>query len=405
MYRFSNQISKEENDAFVTKHPLCNLLQSSSWADIKQNWDSIYTGVYENEVLVGTALVLVKRLPLGFTMFYIPRGPVMDFENIDLLKFYFTELKKLAKTYRCLFIKMDPGIICNSIHINNETSEEKNIVSILNNMKNAGAIHTGFSKDMHDTIQPRFNAVVYPNFFDDEQLPKRCKKMLKIAEKKKVNIQIYGKERLDDFANVMKATTQRKQISLRDKEYFEKLLDTYKDDAFLVLASLNLKQMCEELEERYEKNKKDLENCKENQVKKLFTLQELDASLTRDLNEIREFMEKDGDEVIIAGTLSIVYGSTSEILYAGMDSRYKRYMAPYITWKKTIETCFEKGCTWSNMGGVDGSLKDGLTTFKSNFNPVINEFIGEFDIPVNRLFYSLAIFAMNTRKKIMNRHA
>ena len=34
------------------------------------------------------------------------------------------------------------------------------------------------------------------------------------------------------------------------------------------------------------------------------------------------------------------------------------------------------------MGGVEGSLDDGLTKFKDNFNPTINEMIGEFDIPV-----------------------
>ena len=29
-----------------------------------------------------------------------------------------------------------------------------------------------------------------------------------------------------------------------------------------------------------------------------------------------------------------------------------------------------------NMGGLEGSLNDGLIKFKANFNPTINEFIG-----------------------------
>lgn len=41
------------------------------------------------------------------------------------------------------------------------------------------------------------------------------------------------------------------------------------------------------------------------------------------------------------------------------------------------------------MGGVEGSLDDGLTKFKDNFNPTINEFIGEFDIPVYPIMYRL----------------
>ena len=35
------------------------------------------------------------------------------------------------------------------------------------------------------------------------------------------------------------------------------------------------------------------------------------------------------------------------------------------------------------------SLDDGLTKFKDNFNPTINELIGEFDIPVYPFMYRL----------------
>ena len=50
------------------------------------------------------------------------------------------------------------------------------------------------------------------------------------------------------------------------------------------------------------------------------------------------------------------------------------------------------------MGGVEGDLADGLTKFKANFNPYINEFIGEFDLPVNRLLYRLSEWLYRIRK-------
>ena len=36
------------------------------------------------------------------------------------------------------------------------------------------------------------------------------------------------------------------------------------------------------------------------------------------------------------------------------------------------------GCTSFNFGRVEGSLDDGLFTFKSSFDPEIDVFIGEF---------------------------
>lgn len=77
-YQFKTKIPQKEYDNFVQHHPLCNLLQSYDWAKVKSNWGHLYTGVYENGKLVASGLVLIKKLPLSFTMFYIPKGPSQD---------------------------------------------------------------------------------------------------------------------------------------------------------------------------------------------------------------------------------------------------------------------------------------------------------------------------------------
>lgn len=406
MYRFSNQISKEENDAFVTKHPLCNLLQSSSWANIKQNWDSIYTGVYEENKLVATALVLVKRLPLGFTMFYIPRGPIMDFKNIELLKYYFKELKKLAKTYHCLFIKMDPGI-----HINDYKIEERNtefyedMKMYLDNFSEAGAIHKGFPETIAATIQPRFQANVYKSETFEEDLPRHTRRLIKDALKRDVEVCECGNEALNDFSYVVSLTEERKNVNLRNYDYFSLMMNAYGEDAKLFMAYVNIPSTLTKMRIKWEENEKEILACPENSKKKLRRLQDIKSSLEKDIKEFECFEKEYKDRTPISGVLSIKYGNTMEMLYAGMNDTFKKFMPQYYVYTENMKWAFENGCDFCNMGGVEGSLNDGLTKFKSNFNPMINEFIGEFDIPVNKLFYSLAIFAMNTRKKIMNRHA
>ena len=37
MYQFIDSVDPREHDAFVKAHPLCNLLQSSAWAEVKSN--------------------------------------------------------------------------------------------------------------------------------------------------------------------------------------------------------------------------------------------------------------------------------------------------------------------------------------------------------------------------------
>lgn len=106
MYTFKIGIPAEVHDTFVKNHPLCNLLQSSSWAKVKDNWGSEIVGVYEKDTLVASSLVLIKPLPAGFTMLYTPRGPVMDYTNERLVSYFMAELKKFGKKKRALFIKM-----------------------------------------------------------------------------------------------------------------------------------------------------------------------------------------------------------------------------------------------------------------------------------------------------------
>ena len=145
MYIFKSNINQKEYDHFVENHPSCSLLQSYKWANIKNNWKPIYTGVYEKDTLVAAGLVLIRPLPLSFSMFYLPRGPILDYKNKELLNFYFTELKKIAKKEHCLFIKFDPSILVSSFHLDEER-QEFNYKEEFENIKSCKAIHYGFNK-------------------------------------------------------------------------------------------------------------------------------------------------------------------------------------------------------------------------------------------------------------------
>lgn len=204
---------------------------------------------------------------------------------------------------------------------------------------------------------------------------------------------------VDEFEKVIQSTMERQHISLRNSDYFKKLLNIYPEDSFIMLAQVNLKERLDSTQQRYDKNQKDLSNLKENQVKKRHNLEELDASLTRELKELEENIAEAGEIVTVAGALAVTFGPTSEILYAGLDDRYKRYMPTYVTWRDAIEECFNRGCESCNMGGLEGSLNDGLIKFKANFNPTINEFIGEFDLPVNKLLFKASEYAYKLRKQ------
>ena len=55
-------------------------------------------------------------------------------------------------------------------------------------------------------------------------------------------------------------------------------------------------------------------------------------SVNKDINEYKKLFDEFGQEdkeIAIAGILSIQYGNTCEMLYAGMDERFKKFMPQF----------------------------------------------------------------------------
>lgn len=397
---FITNISPQEHDEFVQKHPLCNLLQSSRWAQVKHNWDHDIVGIKENGKLVASALVLIKRLPLSLRVLYTPRGPIMDYENDELVHFFFAHMKQYARKHHAVFLSFDPAIHCNDYPI--EQANEKRRESayrIIHRLRKENAQFKGFTKAIADTIQPRYHANVYACDQFKEQLPKSAKKALHIAEKKLLEVEYRDASAVADFAAIMHHTEERKHIALRGADYFQRLMDAYQDDAVIVLVWIPLNKLYEKSCEKLAETQAALAQCPENAKKKRFTLEEQQASYLRETEELQAHRKECGDRVIAAGALCVKFGATAELLYAGMDDTYKRYMAPYLSFYSCMEWSFAHGCTSCNMGGVEGDLNGGLTKFKANFKPVINEYIGEFTIPYHKLMYQAAMSLLAKRKK------
>lgn len=394
-----------EYDDFVTNHPLCNLLQSSKWPKVKENWDHVYYGMRNNHgKLIATAAILIKRLPLNFTMFYIPRGPIMDYQNSSLVHAMLKSLKELGRKYHCLYIKMDPGIIKQQCSIKDyedtiTPKAEQQVKTILQ----GGGIHLGYSLSLDDTVQPRFHATVMKidDFYDT--LPKHTKRHIATARKKHVTVEICGSERVQDFVKLTQATEERKNIKLRDARYFQLLLDTYKEAAHLFLAYIDLDALLHDSNERLKKMDVEIEKYKEKNAEKASDVFDKRTTLAQEIDTLGAYRAEQGSRVPVAGALVIKYGTTCEMLYMGMDGKYRKYMAPYLSHVIPMEWAFENNCLMCNMGGVEGTLDDGLTKFKSNFNPDIIEYVGEFDVPIYKNLYRLAQIAYKLRK-IRNRH-
>ena len=406
MFDYKVGISEEEHDTFVIQHPQVNLLQSSSWAKIKDNWENERLGFYKNGELVAVASILIKKLLLGYTMMYIPRGPIMDYQDKDLVTFVMRSLKQFGFRRRSVFIKFDPALILKQYPIDQssaEFSENKLSVEAIQNLKDANCQWSGRTIAMSETIQPRYQANRILKEEGASDFPKHTKRLMRDAVKRGVSTYRGSLSDISNFETIVALTERRKNVSLRNQEYFQKLMEIYGEDAYLHLAKINVPEHLMEYREQLQQIKKDLSETDEYQKKRLTKLQQQAKSIEKYIIEFQELVQQYPEEIVIAGVLSVSFGETLEMLYAGMDDRFKKFYPQYILYPKVFDDAFNDGKIWANMGGIEGTLDDGLSDFKSNFSPVVQEYIGEFTLPVNFL-YHLATCFYQLRKTLRKKH-
>ena len=403
MYSYKIGITAEEHDEFVKNSPQTNLLQSSDWAKIKDNWGNERLGVYQDQKLVAVASILIQPLPLGFTMLYIPRGPIMDYQNSELVAFMFQSIKTYAKSKRAVFAKFDPSLFLRKGLIGQEAKDQEATLAIIQSLKECGVEWVGRTEDMGETIQPRFQANIYKEYFTEDQLSKSTKQAIRTARNKGVEVIFGGTELLDEFAALMKKTEARKGIHLRGKDYYEKLLTTYAGQSYITLSRINLAQRLASLKEQLEKNQAEASRFNEKtKPGKIDNNRQEKERLEEEIQFLNQEL-KDGQEIVsLSGTLTLEFGGTSENVYAGMDENFRRYQPAILTWYETAQHAFDRGADWQNMGGVENHLDGGLYHFKSKFNPMIEEFVGEFNLPTS-ILYPLVNKAYQLRKKLRNK--
>jgi peptidoglycan pentaglycine glycine transferase (the first glycine) len=93
-------LSASEWDSFIIRHPEAHILQTGAWGELKSGFD--WTPMRIQSGKAG-AQVLFRRLPLGFTVAYIPKGPVgTGWENL------WPELDTICRKYNAIFLLVEP---------------------------------------------------------------------------------------------------------------------------------------------------------------------------------------------------------------------------------------------------------------------------------------------------------
>ncbi len=403
---FKENIDIEEFNNYIKKTSFTPIQQTKAWTVLKNNWEAFYCGIYDDERIIGVCLILVRKLMPGFKYAYAPHGPLMDYDNIEAIKTFYEGAYYFCKKHGIYSIMVDPLIPVSKILPDIPTENFIDVFDVekgrkqLKNFTDAGFIHGGYGKGLHDAVQPRFNALIPLKDAKGEALSfDSLKKNYKTKIRKYyANFQsargLYyermdiSDENISEFKRIIGMTENRQNITLRDEDYFKLLAEGFGDNAFFAFEKTDIDKYLENLEIRYQKEP------------------DMRDKIYEQMEDAKKIKKERGNPLNLSALLTVYpYNEegirVAEYLYAGSDlSIFSSFCATLCGLGSQSAKCIENNCDYLNLGGLAGTLDDGLYEFKHQFNPIIVEYAGEFTIAVDKVKYNFMEKFMPTLKKI-----
>jgi peptidoglycan pentaglycine glycine transferase (the first glycine) len=204
-------------DGFLDRHANAHILQTAAWGELKAafGWEVVRVVAGEGTGAEAGAQILFRRLPLGFTLAYIPKGPVGN----DWKKLW-TEVDALCRGKRSILLKVEPDLWEHPA--GNEPVSPP----------------AGFHLSPH-AIQPPRTLLV--DLQDEEQtvlgrMKQKTRYNIRLALKKGVVVRPWSD--VGTFYRLMQVTGTRDEFSVHSQEYFQKTYDLFsaREECELLLA-------------------------------------------------------------------------------------------------------------------------------------------------------------------------
>lgn len=342
---------KKEYEEFVLNHERGHFAQSLVWAELKKGWEKeIVTVRDKNGKIKGSILLLIRKMPfIKSTLVTSQRGPVCDIEDEETFKELMDKVEETAKKHRAFMFKMDPDIPNDDLKF--KEMAKKNGFKILEKVT-----------DISRVVQPR---IVFrldlKNKTEDEVcnkiFPSKTRYNIRYATKKGITTREGTREDIDEFYDIMKATSERDHFPIRTKEYFKELYDTLGNEHIRIL-----------------------------------------------------FADYEGKP--IACTLHFVFGNKMWYMYGGSLSEHRNLKPTYLLQSDSIKWAISKNIDIYDFRGVNATNKDnghkGLYDFKKSFGPELIEFTEIYKVYnpiVYFVFEKLFPLYRNIRVKFMKNNA
>ena len=402
------EISSDELQMVQEKNDNRYFLQQAAVYSKMQNFNNLKTkilAVKENNKILAYSTFIYFPYRKFFYKVTAQHGPIMDYSNNKLVRFYMAELKNyFAKDFRVLCVRVNPFLnerIYKDIEYVETTEAAIKTDKILTSLgykplnddlftNPTLASRCIYSRELEETL-------------NEDTLLKTISTMAKRSISKAIKegiiikeIDIFNDRDAEIFDSINKSTEDRINFQIRTSEYFRNLKTALGDKLHLMVSYLNCDSLISKLNEEIiefnvEKNKltEKLDSGKVNPEKTMSKITRIDESIAFNNNKIAQTssLKNEHGNIIYLSCASFIETKQDLIYFTGgMKKEFSRFNGSYLVMYTMIKYAIRKNFKIFNFFGTSKDFESeeaadyGVLQFKRNFNGNIEYFMDNYEI-------------------------
>lgn len=398
---FIEDINIKEYEEFVRNNEYkSHFMQSYYWGEVMKmkNFIPHYVGLKKDGNLVATALLLEKRLIGKYCYLYCPRGYVWNYNNFELLETFTNKLKIYAKKINALFIKIDPDIKLHDLDLDGNIKEGNNY-KLVEKLEKLGYKNKGYNKNFINE-QPRFTFRLNLNDdFDNiyKNMHPTTRKILNKGNAYDLNLYIGDTNDINAFYDTMVETAKRENLHCTPISYYKHFYETLNkqgmSDLYVVKVDINhlkekyknkinnIENEINSIDETKYKNKQKLEN----------KLKDLNNELDKAKKELDNLQNIKEEILTLSSIITVKYNDKVWTIHGGNHTLLRELNANYLLYYTIIKDAYDNGYKMVDFFGTSGEANPdksnpiyGIHLFKKRLGGEYTEFIGEYDLIINK---------------------
>lgn len=376
------ELTEKEFNSVCKKFKQSSFYQTPSWVKIKEKneWIHYYVGIKEKNDIIACSLILGKKIYFNNYLYYAPRGPLLDYDNIDLLDFFIKNLKRFLIEKKGILLKIDPLVEYQEHDKFGNIIKENNNQQLVDHFTELGFKHHGLTKGYTDEAQFRWSYCLDINKSEEEifkDMDQRCRRCIRKYEKYPLTIEEVNDSNILDFKEIMEHTAKRQNHFDRSLEYYKNLDKELEDDSVLSIIYLN--------------KKKFLKDYKQDKLYDIVSKEER-------------------EKIPISAGVFIFDSNRANYVYGGTYKDYMSLMAQYKLQMEMIKLAKKRKLSIYDFGGISGDFDSnsenyGVYEFKRGFGGYVTEYIGEFDLILNKSQYKIYNYGYKFYRNIKHQMA